>query len=207
MPDGKRWKRAEGMQQSMLLPQTDEPVSRLFFALCPDAALRESIVGVVETLELGQPMGGRALHPDRHHLTLQYLGEFQPLPPSLVEAAKAAATKVCVPGFELLLDQVGSFPGSRVGWLGPRAIPEGLSQLWHALENALVSTGVQVRSSAVFKPHLTVRRDVKRVIAPSPIEALRWPVRDFVLIESRPGRPYVVLHRQGLHATPSPGPQ
>jgi 2'-5' RNA ligase len=195
------------MQQSPLLPEADGPASHLFFALCPDAALRESIVGVVETLELGQPMGGRALHPDRHHLTLQYLGEFQPLPPSLVEAAKAAATKVCVPGFELLLDQVGSFPGSRVGWLGPRAIPQGLSRLWHALDNALASAGVQVRSSAAFKPHLTIRRDVDRLIVSSPIDALRWPVRDFVLIESRPGRPCAVLHRQDLHTTPSSGPQ
>lgn len=174
---------------------------RLFFALWPDDTLRERIGDVAAQLELEHAPGGRRLRADRYHLTLQFLGDFQPLPPRLVEDACAAAAAVRSAPFELALDCAGSFRGSNVWWLGSQAMPPGLQQLWDSLGQALLQARVRVKSSAQpFAPHLTIQRDVRRHIAALPIEPLRWHVREFAFIDSQPGRPYSVVGRWPLTA-------
>jgi 2'-5' RNA ligase len=185
-------------QPDLLAPASDETVHRLFFALSPDAALRQQIAEASTQLEREYAPGGRRLNPDRYHLTLQFLGDFQPLRPSVVDAARQAADSVRLPAFEISLDHAGSFPGSNVWWLGTHGMAPGLQALWDALGAALARAGVQVKSSQRFAPHLTIRRDVRRQIEPVAIGPLHWAVRDFVLFDSRPGQPYEELHRQRL---------
>ena len=57
-----------------------------------------------------------------------------------------------------------------------------------------------MKPAPAFVPHLTVQRDVRRHIAPAPVPPLAWPVREFVLIDSDPGRgtPYEVVGRWAL---------
>ena len=185
-------------QPDLLVPARDEAIHRLFFALSPDAALRRQIADVSLQLEREQAPGGRRLEPHRYHLTLQFLGDFQPLRPSVVDAARQAADTIQLPAFELNLDHAGSFPGSNVWWLGTHGVAPGLQALWDALGVALARAGVQVKLSQRFAPHLTIRRDVRRQIEPLALEPLRWTVRDFVLFDSMPGEPYEVLHRRRL---------
>jgi 2'-5' RNA ligase len=143
--------------------------------------------------------GGRPLKPDRYHVTLQFLGDFQPLPPQLRDDALAAAATVQAHAFDLPLDGVGSFRGSNVWWLGSETTPEGLRTLWDALGLALAKRRVPVKASGGFVPHLTVQRDVRRHVASTPLATpLPWRVREFVLIDSRQGRPYDVLGRWPL---------
>lgn len=173
---------------------------RLFFALWPDDALRPHIAATAASVVSEHAPGGRPLKPDRYHVTLQFLGDFRPLPTSLVEDAKAAAAAVRSPAFELSLDEVGSFRGANVWWLGSKHSPDGLRALFDALGRSLAQHRVPVKSSASFVPHLTVQRDVRRFIAPTPVPPLPWPVREFVLIDSQPGRgtPYEVIGRWPL---------
>lgn len=187
------------MQQSDLpgFPR-DEAVHRLFFALWPDDALRQGIADAAARLECQHAPGGRRLHSERYHLTLQFLGDFQPLRPSVVDAAQAAADALRLPAFELVLDHAGSFAGSRVWWLGTCGIPPGLRALWDKLGMALAKAGMQVKSPPAFAPHLTIQRDVRKQIAPVPIEPQHWSVRSFVLIDSQPGRRYEVLREWPL---------
>jgi 2'-5' RNA ligase len=165
----------------------DATPHRLFFALWPDAALRGRIASTVAGLERDNAPGGRRLNPDRYHLTLQFLGDFQPLRQSVVDAAIAAADSIRLPGFDLVLDRVGSFPKAGVCWLGASAPPEALRQLWDGLGSALAIARVQVKSASAFSPHLTVLRDVHRPLPSTPIEPLPWPLREFVLIDSVSG--------------------
>jgi 2'-5' RNA ligase len=160
---------------------------RLFFALWPDAALRTRIATVVAGLERDHAPGGRRLDPDRYHLTLQFLGDFHPLRQSVLDAAIAAAGTVQSPAFELALDCAGSFPGARVGWLAPGAMPAALQALWDSLAGALAGARVQVKAAPVFSPHLTVLRGMRNPLPPTPIEPLRWPVSEFVLVDSVSG--------------------
>jgi 2'-5' RNA ligase len=50
---------------------------RLFFALWPDDALRVRIADVAAKAITAHASGGRSLKPDRYHVTLQFLGDFQ----------------------------------------------------------------------------------------------------------------------------------
>jgi len=173
---------------------------RLFFALWPDDALRARVAGAAASLVAEHAPGGRALKPDRYHVTLQFLGDFRPLPPSLVEEARAAAAGVRTPAFELSLDEVGSFRGANVWWLGTSRAPDALRALYDGLGRSLAQHRVPVKSAANFVPHLTVQRDVRRHIPQTPVPPLAWPVREFVLIDSQPGRgtPYEVIGRWPL---------
>jgi 2'-5' RNA ligase len=174
---------------------------RLFFALWPDDSLRQRIDEIAAQLEREHSPGGRRLRADRYHLTLQFLGDFQPLPPSLVDDACGAAGTVRQAPFDLTLDCAGSFRGSNVWWLGSHAVPPGLQQLWDRLGQALLQARVRVKSSSQpFAPHLTIQRDVRRHIALLPTSPLRWHVGEFALIDSQPGRPYTVLGRWPLTA-------
>jgi RNA 2',3'-cyclic 3'-phosphodiesterase len=122
------------------------------------------------------------------------------LPASLVDDACAAAAAVRSPAFELVLDEVGSFRGADVWWLGSQHAPDALRALFEALGHALAKQRVPVKSAASFVPHLTVQRDVRKHIRPTPVPPLTWPVREFVLIDSQPGRgtPYEVIGRWPL---------
>lgn len=173
---------------------------RLFFALWPDAALRRRIADATTRLVDEHDTRGRRLRPDRYHLTLQFLGDFDSLPESLIDAAIVAADDVRVAAFELLLDRAGSFGGTRVGWLGPTRVPSGLQALWQDLGLALDRHGVPHPSNAAstWTPHVTVLRGMRRPMVPT-IPPLAWSVRGFVLIHSRPGPgDYVVLQQWRL---------
>jgi len=171
---------------------------RLFFALWPADALRNSISETAARLERELVPGGRRLDAARHHLTLQFLGDFDPFPQTLVAGACAAAAEVRLPPFALVLDCAGSFRGSNVWWLGTRASPAGLQALWSSLGDALDCHGVPTRPSAAFSPHVTIQRNVRRHIAATPIEPLPWPVHDFVLMDSQSGQPYRIIARWQL---------
>ncbi len=163
---------------------------RLFFALWPDAALRRQIADATTRLAQVQDTRGRRLRPDRYHLTLQFLGDFAPLPESVIDAAIVAADDVRAAAFDLPLDRVGSFGSTRVGWIGPVRTPPGLQALWEALGLALDRHDVPHPSNAAstWTPHVTVLRGLRRPLAATAIPPLAWSVRGFVLIHSQPGQ-------------------
>ncbi len=161
---------------------------RLFFALWPDDATRQSIAGTTAGLLQAHDAGGRRIGPHRYHLTLQFLGDFAELPPSLVERASAAAASVGITPFELVLDRAGSFRNRSIPWwLGCETPPDGLCELWDSLGAALARAGVRVQSGKALVPHVTVVRDARRPLPRTTIEPLRWPVDCFVLIHSDAG--------------------
>lgn len=164
---------------------------RLFFALWPDATLRRRIAATATQVEAEHAPGGRPLEPERYHITLQFLGEFSPLPAALVESACEAGGRVAFEPFDLVLDQVGSFPGSRVWWLGCSDMPRALQTLHDALGLELATSAVAVKAHPRFTPHLTIRRNVRRQIPQRPVMPLTWQVRGFVLIDSDPRLGYV----------------
>ena len=165
----------------------DATAHRLFFALWPDAALRNRIATTVAGLERDNATGGRRLNPDRYHLTLQFLGDFHPLRQSVLDAAIVAGGSIRLPPFDLLLDLAGSFPEAGVCWLGASTVPESLQRLWNELGGALTGARVQVGPAPTFSPHLTVLREVRRLLPPTPIQPLPWRVREFVLVDSVSG--------------------
>jgi RNA 2',3'-cyclic 3'-phosphodiesterase len=161
--------------------EKDRVPHRLFFALWPDAALRDGIAGVALQLDQAHAPGGRRLHPSRYHLTLAFLGDVEP------SAARTAGDAVRAFGFDLRLDRIDTFPGNRILWLGMDGIPAGLSALSTTLANALARAGVHTRDAAAFVPHVTLQRGICRPVAAATTAPLHWHVRDFVLADSVDG--------------------
>lgn len=175
------------------------PPHRLFFALWPDAALREAVAATTAALVQANHSDGRRLRADRYHVTLQFLGDIPaPRRDDVVARATEAAGQVDVPAFDLVLDQAGGFPQARVWWLAPGLAPDGLRQLWDALGVALLEAGQKAKASPGFSPHLTVVRDVGTRLPTTPVAPLRWRVDRFVLIDSQPPKPYRVVGEWAL---------
>jgi len=171
---------------------------RLFFALWPDEAVRRAIGNLVVNLPI--PRGGRAIRPERFHVTVVFLGEFAPLSDSMLAAVQAAGDSVRALCFDLALDHVDSFARSRVGWLGPRIVPAELMALHDALDGALRSAGVPLTSSTSFVPHITIQRNVRTAVPAMELPPIQWKVRDFVLVTSVPGspEPYRIIRKWPL---------
>ena len=160
---------------------------RLFFALWPDEAVRRAIANLASTLPM--PRGAKVTRPQRLHLTVVFLGDFAPLPDSMLSAIQSAAGSIRARAFELSLDRVDSFARARVGWLGTSSVPDALTALHNALGTALQSAGVPLKPDVPFVPHVTIQRNVRTPPPAMDISPIVWTVRDFVLVESMPGSP------------------
>lgn len=169
---------------------------KLFFALWPGEGVRAQVEAQAKVLDGHFQPRGRLLKPARYHLTLQFLGEHAALSQRMVQDAASAAARVRTPVFDLVLDEAGSFHNA--WWLGCVAPPAGLLELWHALGAELMHADVNVRSADGFTPHVTILRDASARLPSMPIAPVHWCVREFVLVDSLPPRPYTILHRWSL---------
>lgn len=169
----------------------------LFFALVPDEATRKAIRQVATAVQASAGEG-RALNPERYHMTLQYLGAFAPLDPRVVAAACQAADSVALPAFELVLDTTGAFASAKVWWLGSHTVPDGLRTLWATLNDALARHGVKPQSRSELVPHVTLRRETREAVPTHPFAPIHWRVDALVLIDGEYGQPYKPVRRWPL---------
>lgn len=187
--------------------QTDGNRHRLFFALVPNAAVRNEISRAAGQLRDAQHPHGSWIAPERYHVTLRFLGDYSQLPPDLVDRAAMAATKVRAPVFDAVFDSASSFRGSSPPWVLRCPEPaESIQRLWQALGVALAGERVRSDSSSAFTPHITLLRDADKPLAPCAIGPIVWRVRDFVLIHSQIGRErrYTELERWSLADAANP---
>ena len=155
---------------------------RLFFALWPDEHVRDGIDAAAASLRTTHAPRGRWIAHPRWHLTLQFLGD---VPASIAGDAARAADTVRAEAFDLTLDTAGSFRNRDIPWwLGCTHTPPALRHLHETLGAALRQAGVRHDDRKPLVAHVTVLRDADRVLPPTPIASVPWPVRDFVLVHS-----------------------
>jgi 2'-5' RNA ligase len=185
--------------------------NRLFFALWPGEAVRAACQAAARQLNIRMPSGGYLSKPERYHITLLFLGDR--VLPAHQDAALKAAALVHAPPFTLTLDHASSFRNREIPWwLGARTLPPELNTLYARLRDAMVQANVPLERMR-FVPHLTIARNAKLALPPTPIEPIAWDVGEFALIRSRldlqPVR-YDVLGRWpldgGADTPPSPAP-
>lgn len=173
----------------------NEPTRRLFFALWPDERVRR---GIIERGEMIGPVSRKRVPDHNLHMTLLFLGD---QPERRLAEFEAAAGMVAGACCELRLNRFGWFPGARVVWLGGEA-PETLRRFQAELGRQIGRLGIAL-DARPFKPHVTLFRKVeRRPDLPEP-PPLGWPVSDFALVESIPGRPYQVLRSWPLESEPT----
>ena len=165
---------------------------RVFFALWPDAPLREALAAHGASLAVG----GRPVPREHLHLTLIFPGA---VPADRVPVLCRQAATVRTAPFTLTLDRIDHFPRAAVAWIGPSATPPALQALADALSGGCEHAGAP-GDRRPFRPHVTLRRHIARP-ARRAVPPVVWPVRDFVLVESgsggRPGA-YAVVERWAL---------
>jgi len=154
---------------------------RLFFAIWPDAGAAHSLRALA--LELAARAGGRAMPPEKIHLTLAFLGE---VGADRADALVDAAGEVREAPFAMAFDRVGSFRRARVAWVGTAEPPAPLLRLQAALDKALRARGFALEERA-FTPHVTLVRRVERNVSRERIEAIAWRAQEMALVRSDPG--------------------
>jgi 2'-5' RNA ligase len=173
----------------------------LFFALWPDADVRARIDAAARRVKEDHAPRGRWIKPHRHHLTLHYLGEHADLPEELVATACAAGDRVRASAFDFALDIAGSFANRRIPWwIGCSETAPELSALWDGISAGLRTHGHPIPDGTDLVAHVTILRDADRILPPTPIAPIKWPVGEFVLIDSLlgPGAGYTILRRWPL---------
>ena len=172
---------------------------RVFFALWPDASTRCALAAAAAALPLEH---GRAVRDDNLHLTVHFLGEVDR--PTLA-ALRDAARTVRAPAFELDIAVAGWWPASKVAWLAPREVPDGLVELIAGVRLAARASGLALAETH-YQPHVTVARKLVREPAPAAAFSVAWKVREFALVASRTdpdGARYSVLEQWPLAASAS----
>lgn len=155
--------------------------ARLFFALWPDTGVRKELAAWQRKLYAGG--NARALRPWTLHLTLVFLGR---TPAAQFDAVRNAAAGARGRAADLLLDEAGYWPHNNIVWVGCMAPPPALLDLQSTLAARLAAAGVAFDNKAFF-PHVTLLRNVLKAKPAWPLESVAWPLRDFVLVESRTG--------------------
>lgn len=153
-------------------------MSRLFFALWPDDAVRRALARY--RLDLVEACEGRAVSSDTLHLTLVFIGE---VAEARVAELAACADRVTALPFGLVLDSAGCFDMARVCWLGCSQPPAALFDLEFALRSEAAQAGFDL-DQRPFNPHVTVVRKVILPFKRQQLPGISWPVRSFSLNES-----------------------
>lgn len=171
-------------------------VERLFFALWPSSEVRASLLEQLARISTGADAESNALplrftHPRDLHITLVFVGVVEPGQQACVEAAGDA---VAVTAFDLCLREISSWGRQRLWIAQPGQVPSALLALVDELRRELMACGVESERRR-YHPHVTLARKAP-TIGPVSI-CLDWPVADFVLAASSPGRrpSYRIINR------------
>jgi 2'-5' RNA ligase len=153
-------------------------VQRLFFALWPDPALRERLMGLQQCLTPGV---GRRVDAENLHITLLFLGA---TPVERLHCIEQQLVAIAAPTFNMQLDQLGYWRKPQVLWAGSTQIPLPLSVLVQQLRDVAVRCGCKV-DTRPFQIHLTLYRKVRKTPSDMPgMAPIDWPVNGFALVES-----------------------
>ena len=157
----------------------DNKDTRVFFALWPDAVLRESLSRAALTIPIQRP--ARRVPDYNLHLTLHFIGNVYL---DQLACLQRQARRVKGAGFDLVIDTQGCFDKSRVAWLGCSEVPTALRQLHQQLGRRLQQCDYRPEARR-YNPHVTVARKIRSVTDSTDFAALPWRVENFVLIESK----------------------
>ncbi len=180
------------MNEQPLLPGFEpapKATDSLFFAVLPDAPAIARIEALLPGLRSRHGLRGRAMEPERMHVTLHHLGNHAGLPQPLLEVAAGMAHGVAARPFTIAFDRVESFFKPRNAPLVLRG-GDGIAEVaaFHeTLAQAMRGAGLGAWVQPRFTPHLTLMYDDRRVPLER-IEPIGWTVREFVLVRSLLGQ-------------------
>jgi 2'-5' RNA ligase len=174
-------------------PREGRRPPRYFFALLPDAEARVRIHHLAGELSARLRASGELRGPAKYHVTLRGIAVPDGPFGQSIATARAVADEIRKASFAVMFDQAASFgkPPNYAFSLVTREDLPGANGLSVTLLGALRRARLKVDGSS-FQPHVTLFYD-RRQREPIDVPALRWQVREFVLIESIDRKPYQIL--------------
>lgn len=156
---------------------------RLFFALWPDAQVRDALAGVAAACR--EHTRGRVIPAPNLHATLAFLGEVDA---TRLPALARIVERLAPAPFDLVLDRLGYFRRSRIVYAAPAVVPPVLLRFAAELASALAADGFRI-DDRPYTAHVTLLRDARAAPSMSTISIPpMWHVRHIVLAESVRGR-------------------
>jgi RNA 2',3'-cyclic 3'-phosphodiesterase len=152
--------------------------ARLFIALWPGPELRKALEAWCGSWHWNAQ--AKRVPAGQLHLTLHFLGD---VPRERLPALRHALRLPFAP-FSLSLGRTAVWPG-QIAVLEPERVPPRLQRLQVALSEVLQSLDLPPNSRG-FRPHLTIARRAGSALPPAAGPGLRWLVRGYALVESRP---------------------
>lgn len=175
--------------------QTSQDTARLFLALWPEAIILAALQHWRDHWSW-RPKAWLA-RPESLHLTLHFLGDVPRtrLPELVLGLAVPFAP------FELTLGRSQIWPNG-VAVLEPDAIPADLLRLHAELAVALQKLAIPVEARP-YHPHVTLARRAQGATPPVDGAPVRWPVRNYALMESQfaPARGYRLVQSYSSDAS------
>lgn len=173
-------------------------MQRLFFALWPPLELSRELFRLGGKILQGG--AGRRVAVENIHLTLIFLGSVNA---TFRECAEQIASNVQVDAFSLDLERVGCWPKSGILWVGSEQTPETLWQLVQQLNSGLVGCGHEAEKRP-YAAHLTLARNARPCVPAHNVDAIRWEIDRFCLVQShtlREGARYEILRQWEFRKT------
>ena len=174
---------------------------RLFVALRPPPEIRRRLLA-----QMGGVPGARWQTDEQLHVTARFIGDVER---PQAEDVALALTAVRFPRFEIALHGVGQFDTRgrpNALWVGVRP-HEGLTQLHHKIDQALMRVGLEPERRA-YLPHITLARmnvasgvTDRFLEAHAGLESPPFPIEHFILFESHlghDGASYEAVERYAL---------
>jgi 2'-5' RNA ligase len=151
---------------------------RLFFALVPDAPLRDALAALAKGV--AQRVHGKPVAGANVHLTLAFLGD---TPSSALATLTAIGERLPREPVALTLDRIGGFRASGVAWAGADEVPPALLSLHGVLNDELARNGYAIEDRP-FRAHVTLARKCRKVVRETLAPPLLWNVEEVVLVAS-----------------------
>jgi RNA 2',3'-cyclic 3'-phosphodiesterase len=124
--------------------------------------------------------GGRAIAPDKIHLTLVFVGTVER---AVTASLQSYAAALPLKSFELELTSLGYWPHNRIIWAGTETCPHELGAVVAALSRGLAGLGIRGEDRP-YVPHVTLVRHARCAPQQLRMARLRWLARELVLVES-----------------------
>lgn len=171
-----------------------EPSQRLFFALWPEAAVRDAIERFSRRQIRKQ---AKRVPAGNLHITLAFAG---PVTATVRACLEAGADDISARSFSLQIDTVGYWPRPRILWIGSGETPSAAWNLLRSLREVFVACDLPA-DTRPWQAHVTLARKAGRALDVRKIAPLDWSIRDFCLVESvteESGARYRILRRWPL---------
>jgi 2'-5' RNA ligase len=163
---------------------------RLFFALWPDAAMREALFAATRDA-VRSTQGGRSVPVENLHLTLAFLGAVpEPALAGLRQLARDVSTRASTPGgpaaapLDATLDTIDYWRRARLLCATAAREPPRAAAFALALIGALAAAGFRPDLKP-FRAHVTLARQVRDAPRTASMAPVVWTFDALALIESR----------------------